>query len=281
MVFILNFAGSANAADFASDLDTQLVYRAAFGSADDVKTLLEQGSNPNARNSIERPAIVIGASRNHPDSIKIVQYLAEKGANPSITDQQGDNAFTAAISTGRIETITYLLQWNPSYKMKNSYGEDLIEIAKKRQDPEIIALLDKLKTDQINEWNRLTSAHNRKKLIRDFSYKTCTEEYMIFYYSNDRQDLDMEKYETKMTKIASAIVSILDDLKKYFSLGRGHLGNIEDYSRRAISKQLEEMGSSNYRKRVGVGTDEDLQKRCGKIALDISMRASIKTKNVK
>ena len=132
VVFFISFSHSAKAIDIASDLETQLVYRAAFGSALDVSILLGQGANPNAKNSIDRPAIVIAASRNHPDSVKIVQYLAEKGANPAIFDQQGDNAFTAAIATGTAETITYLLQWKPTYKTKNGFGEDLVEIARKQ-----------------------------------------------------------------------------------------------------------------------------------------------------
>lgn len=282
LAIFLSFSYSANAADIASDLDTQLVYRTAFGSAEDVKILLEKGSNPNAKNSIERPAIVIAASRNHPDSMKIVQYLAEKGADPAIFDKQGDNAFTAAIATGTIDTVTYLLQWKPSYKMKNGYGDNLYDLAQQRQSPEITAMLDKIKNDENDEWTRLTSGQNRQKLIKEFALKSCTEEYVIFYYSNEHEENpDPDMYEQKMTKIAKEIVVVLDDLKKYFGLTRGELAGIEEYSRKAISNQLDEMGSSNYRVRAGVGTDADLQKRCGKIALDISMRASIKRKAVK
>jgi len=278
IIFFLAFFLIGNFAN-ANNIDDQLIYRASSGSAVDVKILLEQGADPNAKNSINRPVLIIAAARNHPDSAKIVRDLVEKGANFSAVDTLGENAFTAAIASGTLETVEYLLTLKPSYKIKNGLGEDLPAIAKKRQDTEIYALVDKLKKAEVQDWTQKTSGSSRQKLFKDFAFKSCVEEYLIFYYSNDAEpEFNPDIYDQKMLKIANDINATLADLKKYFSLTRAELNRVEALSRKSISTQLAEMGSSNYRLRAGVGTDADLQKRCGKIALDISLRTSIKRK---
>jgi hypothetical protein len=283
LILITGFFAPAHAIDNAaptpSDLDGQLVYRAATGSAADVEILLSQGANPNAKNSIFRPVVIIAAAREHEDAAEIVKYLAEKGANLEASDEEGENAYTAAIQYGTLETINYLLKWKPSYKMTNASGRNLYELAKERRDSEVMELLEAFKTKEDEDWVRLTSRNNRQSLIKDFSYKVCIEEYLVFYYSNDRlEDTDMDSYDNKMTKISQDINNTAADLKKYFELSRLDLGKVEEKTRKEISNQLAEMGSTGFRKRAGVGTDADLKKRCGKISIDISLRASLKTK---
>jgi len=279
LLLFISFSMLANAAE---DLDDQLVYRAAFGSAADANILLQQGANPNSKNSVDRPAIVIAASRDHPDSAKIVKYLVDNGANFKLADRQGENAFTAAVRWGTIETITYLLQLKPSYKMTNAYGESLYDLAKARRNSKVMAMLDELKVVEDEEWVALTSRKNHQKLMKDFSFKVCAEEYIVFYYSNDRmEDTDMDSYDNKITKVANEIISIGKDLYKYFGLTRNDLGKVEERGRKSISSQLTEMGSSGYRKRAGVGTDADLKRRCGRISLDIAMSSTLKRRAVK
>jgi hypothetical protein len=281
-LFIAGFFAPANSLDIVSDLDGQLVYRVATGSAADVEILLNQGANPNAKNSLYRPVVIIGAARDNEDSAEIVKLLVEKGANLETKDEEGETAYTAAIQYGTIETINLLLQLKPSYKMTNASGLNLYELAKERRSADIMALLETLKTQEDLEWVRLTSRKNRQSLVKDFSYKICIEEYMVFYYSNDRmEETDMDAYDNKMTKLAMDINDIVAKLKKYFGLTRLDLGKVEEKTRKEISNQLAEMGSTGFRKRSGVGTDADLKRRCGRISIDMSMNSSLKTKVIK
>jgi hypothetical protein len=282
-IIIFLIALSLSSAAFASDnLNAQLISRIASSGVEDVKILLERGADANAKNSVNRPAIVVAAGRKHPDAVKIIYELLKKGANPDASDSRGQNAFVAAISYGTPESVAYLLQLKPSYKMQNSYGDDLPKIAINRGDKQIIALVEKLKNDEIIEYTRLTSSQNRQKLFKDFAFKACAEEYMIFYYSNEHEaEPDMDKYDNIMTRLALELQQVLSDMKKYFDLSRAELSGIEERSRKTISNDLAEMGSSNYRVRAGVGKNADLQKRCGKIARDISLRTNIKRKVVR
>lgn len=274
MFLMLSISASAN-----DELSRQLVYRTAFGSADDVKILLEQNADANAKNDIGRSAIIIAAARNHPDSVKIINMLAERGADPSKTDSSGENAFTAAIESGTPESVEYLLQWKPKYTMQNGYGDDLTTLAQRRGKPAIIDSVQKLKQTQIDERVYHTSSRYRQKLFHDFAFKSCAEEYLIFYYSNEHEGKpSAEKYEEIMFRLAKEIQGVLAELKEYFDLSRSELGRMEQASRKSISYELVNMGSSNYRVRAGVGTNADLQKRCEKIATDISLRSNIKRK---
>lgn len=274
LFLFLFMAGNAGAND---DLNSQLISRIAFGGYKDIEILLNQGANAEAKNSVGKSAIMIAAGRNHPDAVKIIAALAEKGANPATTDSRGENAFTNAIANGTAESVAYLLQFKPSYTMQNAYGDDLPTIAQTRGDKQIIALVEKLKNDEMTEHTRLRSSQNRQKLFNDFVFKTCAEEYMIFYYSNDHEaEPDMAKYDQIMTRLATEVQQVLAELKEYFGFSRAEVSSLEERGRKLIFQELSDMGSSDYRVRAGVGTNADLQKRCGKIARDISLRANIK-----
>ncbi len=277
-LFALNFTAATAQANM-SEKDRELISRIASGNAEDVRILLEGNADPNAKNSLGRPAIVIAAESTQASSVKILALLANAGAQPTSADSLGNNAITAAISRGSAESVAYLLQWKPSYKMQDGYGDDLSAIAKDRGDQEIIELVRQLKQAEDDKHIRNTSSQNRQRLFREYSFRNCAEEYMTFYYNNEHEaDPDLGKHDAIMLRLAKEITETLAELEKHFSLGRVEMDSVKDASRKSISQQLADMGSSRHRVRKGVGTNADLQKRCGKISTDVSLRTAIRRK---
>jgi hypothetical protein len=69
-----------------------------------VNTLLDKGANPNVRNSVGAPVLMVAASRGH---VPIVEALLNEGADPNVKNQEGTTALMKAIP--HIEIVRLLI----------------------------------------------------------------------------------------------------------------------------------------------------------------------------
>ena len=80
--------------------DVDLIYAAAADQLDEVKKLISNGSNVNAKDDL---GITVLAHAAHRGCVEIVRYLLDHGANPNYRDAHGRTAL------GLVEECPYLV----------------------------------------------------------------------------------------------------------------------------------------------------------------------------
>lgn len=113
---------------FGSDVNNQIEYMPVIEEAYSqkninlVKILLENGADPNTRlvNSYKRNTILIQSILNR--WINLSLNLIKLGADPSLTNDDGNNALHAAYKENIIDVIRVLEESNPNLSVKNNEG---------------------------------------------------------------------------------------------------------------------------------------------------------------
>jgi hypothetical protein len=104
----------------AGELEDKLLDAAMNGYTDNVRSLIAQGANVNARRPGGSTALISAASNGR---MEIVKILIEKGADVNAYDQYGRTALLrAANSVGHIEIIKLLIDNGANMESKDEYG---------------------------------------------------------------------------------------------------------------------------------------------------------------
>jgi len=164
---------------------TPLMWASLFGHLEAVKMLAQKGAKINLQSEPYRMAALSSASspvdEKGSDHLGVVKYLLEHGANPSLSDKNGETALTIAAAYGRVEVMKALvaagadiksaegegakacreslqenrhsslqtlldLGANPNWKLDNDYPA-LIYAIEIRQDVKTVEMLVKAKAD--------------------------------------------------------------------------------------------------------------------------------------
>ncbi|CAH1796528.1 unnamed protein product [Owenia fusiformis] len=105
----------------------------SMGSEEGVDVLLGSGADPNVINQMDGNSPLILAARIR--HVNIMKKLLEKGADPSLTNKDGNNAFMAAVSTGDAGPVNLLWQYRSKFNINqtNKIGCSALYIAASRQ----------------------------------------------------------------------------------------------------------------------------------------------------
>lgn len=85
--------------------DKRLIRAAGDGDLELVRTLLESGADPNAKEDGNFTALICAAARGH---VRVVETLLESGANLRAKTKRGRTAADIAIQEGQVEVIHLL-----------------------------------------------------------------------------------------------------------------------------------------------------------------------------
>lgn len=278
LIFFLFNSTILSAAAQDEDINNQLISLSAFGQGKDVKHLLDNGADPNVRNSIGQPVIVLAAGRSDKEAVIIVKALTDAGADITAFDEQGDNALIAATRKGTIETVQHLLTFLPAMKTLDAEGNSLITIAENRDNYEILYAIEEADKAEDERLKELQGEEMLSKLMKDYGYYYCAHGYLEFYVGvGDAKDTDKEKFENTLAALKEKAESVGNLLKTYFEYNEEMLSEMRLKSKLAIERELSNYPDINYRKIAGVGTDEHLNKRCEKVA----QRWKTKTEKIK
>ena len=154
--------------EHARDVHQKQGFLAAIekGDEDEVKTLLDEGANPNefTTKPINKPSVgnlllctLPDAARKNPDYKTtalmlavmskhgyLVSLLLNKGADVNTTDEWGCTALTLAVSEGRLDIVQQLLEHGANPSVPNASQMPLLNWAiLLREGPTVHALLDK------------------------------------------------------------------------------------------------------------------------------------------
>lgn len=140
------------------DNNTPIMEAAYAGHLDTVKLLLDRGADLSIRKSDgATPMVLAGA---HPEIVELFKDVsllveaARKGDNKNVNelvakgtpvngfDQSGLSALTEASWNGHVETVKILLQKGGDPTIKKADGETPLTLAKSRQHPDVVALLE-------------------------------------------------------------------------------------------------------------------------------------------
>ncbi len=252
-------------------LDQDLIYRAAFGRAADVEVLLQNGANPKAVNAANVPAILVAVMNRKPEDTEtagIVQLLLNAGADPNTVGPKGELLVIEAIKNSGVEVVRVLLS-NPDtvISVKDRQGRGLQAIAVERGDQAISDEIKKAIDAEIKRSQEVKSGENLRKLIQQYAFLNCANEYLNYYISMDSgKNMDAVSFKKVIDKNESEIRLTENKTKKVFGTESRLFRQIEQDAKTAIANELNAMQSDRQRLFEGVGSDHDLNKRCRRIA---------------
>ncbi len=168
ILFIVLGLGGLLLFEHARDVHMKQGFLAAIekGDEDQVKTLLDEGANPNEYTTkpVNKPSVGNLLLCTLPDSVRrnpdykttalmfavmskhgyLVSLLLDKGANVNATDEWGCTALTLAVSEGRLDMVQQLLEHGAAPSIPNASQMPLLNWAiMLREGPMVHALLDK------------------------------------------------------------------------------------------------------------------------------------------
>lgn len=261
---VVLFSVNANA---GGDLARNFLYSVEQGSARDVKHYISQGANPNLSNTLGRPALLIAAGRPDPDAEEIVRILLENGAEVDARDKNNETAIIAAVTKGTYESLAHIVNYYPSIDVKNRWGETLWEIAERRGDERFMRLVVAKAGEREAYQKQFMSQENLDRLINKFAYLNCSYSYLNFYSRNvDEDEIDPDGLRRVLNGQKEEIKSVVFNINRYFNLKDKRLDKIKKVVGQQITAELRHYFSQYKAKRVGIGTDADLKKRCTRLA---------------
>jgi ankyrin repeat protein len=259
-------APQATAQSPAHTLDDDMLYRINFGSAEDVRVLLEKGANPNARNKQGETPLEIAIERNDSESSGIAMALIEKGADIDARDKNGNPPIIDAIRYKQFRVVKELLSRGVDFHTKSSDGIALIDYAKVDGDPETVKMIQDL-IDKENAYAASLRDPNRfKDIVQIYTMDSCLYQYWSYFYSSRQapeKDIETKK---KIDGVKKAITDLITQIQQYYSsASTTALHNASSRAVQTIYEILNRMVSNRNRAENGVGTEEDAKTRCGKV----------------
>jgi ankyrin repeat protein len=251
----------------SSALNPELIYRTAFGRVDDVRILLEQGADPNARNDARLPVLMIATIRKDEEAPKIAAELLKKGANVNIIGPNGTPPVLEAVRGGRADVLQVLIDNKAVLgTVTDSSGHDLLALAERRGDLEIVDILNAAQEKEKDLIESLKSEDNFIRLIQEYSFLSCANEYLNYYISTEPKGIDIVQFNNVVTANSDEVNDTARKIRLIFKMGNKELGQIQYDARSQIITQLKYYETNENREINGVGKDEDLNKRCWAIA---------------
>lgn len=141
----------------------EIVYRASFGRADDIKLLVDEGASPNQSNSDGVPLMSIAAVRNDPEAVNVIIMLIKLRGNINASDPKGQNALFYASRSGNLDVVNTLLAYGINHKAFDTNGDTARIAASKAGHPEIVTALDDFARGQNQKVNKIKKELQLKK----------------------------------------------------------------------------------------------------------------------
>jgi ankyrin repeat protein len=128
----------AEAVNAKDRLDTTpLHYAALYGSAEEVRILLDRGAVVDARNKSDATPLIYAAY-----SFDKTRALVEKGASVNVQTAKGMTPLLIAVSVyGNTDTVRYLISKGADFKGQAKHGSDVLQTAAQKADTETLRLL--------------------------------------------------------------------------------------------------------------------------------------------
>jgi hypothetical protein len=261
---LLSPLSSAQAA--SPQLNEALIYHTYFSSMMEVQRLLNQGADPNAIDKNGWSALAIASDRNDGHATMIASALLDKGANPNI-GKQGNYPIFNAIKNKNRSLVALLISHDVNLRAMNGKRQSVLAVAKEINDPTILYYLDKRTFEEEQAKRYLYSALRQHQLTKVIFQANCEIQYWGFYLKSEQDTgIDKAAINARIQESASLAGKKMAAGMAYFpAFQNGKVKQIADQVRNAVFVELDSLISNRNRRQNGVGTEADMQKRCGKI----------------
>lgn len=245
-----------------AELNDQLLYRITVGRADDVKILLSRGADPDVADSQGVPAITIAAERWDVESTPMVKALVDGGANLSFPNNPLMNPLIIAVKTEKPEMVAYLIEHGAEYYISDENGQPLRQLAASVSQEVLAPIAAAIKADE-ERLRQLRSNENLNKLIDQLTFGHCAAQYLTYYLKSGQDDLEeTEPVEEAIDLYKEEALKAHGKLRELFDVTNQELEGVGKKCREVITQMLDDMVSNRNRKKLGVGTRDDLNRRC-------------------
>ncbi len=266
-IFAINVNSAQAEESIAKQITVQkeLVYRVKFGSSKDVAYLISKGGNVNATDESRTLLTSIAAARANGFSVPILRELVKGGADLNIGGANNLFPIIIASRNNDIELMKYLLTQKVDVNVLDKNGVTPYKIAKYQGNDEVLDLIKDLVDKHAEDAEYRKSEENHQIQLRGLLENRCQYQYTYYYYKTGMAK-SPENIDQIMADYNSQIQKNLTDLINIFGMDRDTQKQAQRYVAEAINDELTEMISNRNRRRLGVGSDGDKEKRCTKIA---------------
>ena len=285
-------------------LRDEIIYRTSLGRAADVKILIEKGVSADEVNDTKTPLISLASSRSDAQALDIVKVLLEAGADLNKVDSRGRNALIYAAKSGNKAVVEYLLSKKIKFAAVDNSGSNARSIAYQTGNIEIVEMLDNFvrgqndvarkESDKINkeiadkikiyndkikeqiknetdEQNKIKFAASKtgaiQMAVHDLAFSSCSASYWEFCNTYGQQtQFGAKEIIGYINSLNTRANEHANDLIKTYYVKKDIVENIMTVSSDTIKAQLSEYETNVARTDDGVGTVEDMNRRCNLIA---------------
>lgn len=257
----------ANPALALEKVDEDLIYNANFGSTAKVAEALKAGANPNAVGEDKWPAISLAAMRGDEEGAKIVRQLVEAGADLNVRDANGETPLMNAIATNNAPLVKYMIEHGADFRAISPKGQTIKAFAEHYGDPTVAALVaEAIRLDD----KRIAEGRSPRRFYRmmdDYIYYNCALQYINY---NQVTQLHLDKSDQDAAqrlreKVAAKVMNAQVELQHSFLMDGKKLETIMRTVQTMIVQDLDYLATNRHRRKMGVGTESDLDARCKKI----------------
>ena len=270
--FLICISSSAIALKQEYSLDEELMYRINFGSANDVRILLDKGANPNAIGKTGEYALSVAIGRDDSEAGEIVKVLLDHGAKPNVLDKSNSYPIINAAVNNKNDIVGLLLAKGADFHAKSVNGKSLLDIAKANNNAEMVKMFQKMFDDEAAFIASLHTPERFAAFINTYIYNSCQYQYWSFVKGSLQMPNKEVDLEERIKRITSDLSSTIEQIQKYYpTTPTADLQRIANGASQKVFDQLDAMISNENRSRQSVGTATDADKRCAKISGDVKI----------
>lgn len=250
----------------AADLDSELAYRVAYGSAKDVEILLGQGASANAIAKSGLPLVSVAAMRADGESVPVIEKLVAAGADLNAGADAGQPPIIIAARNNNYDLVKYLISQNVDTSVTDRSGSTAKTIAEYNSNNDILVLLQEQDAKREQELAELRSPERYTKLFNQLVFEYCASQYLSYYVKSKQDKLSPEESDILLSEQNGKVSDIHTALYKDFNVDVTVYTQMREDVQGRIFDELEQLISNRNRKINGVGKPSDMKKRCNRIS---------------
>ncbi len=266
-------------------LNDDLIYRINFGSAEDVRLLLEKGANPNARTQQGETALEIVIARDDKESAPMADALIAKGVDINSKDKNGESLIVVAIKYKQTQIAKELLLKGAKYNINTLAGFPLIDFARQSGNLEIVKVIQGFMDRDNASAESFRTPARFKEIARQYVQDSCSYQYWNFFLTSRQASERDDDTKKKIADLKVTLTDLITQIETYYtSESMLAMKKVSDAAVGQIFNELDGMISNSNRVEQGVGSEKDEKERCSKVIeglnLDIIPVGILTTPNI-
>jgi Ankyrin repeats (many copies) len=244
----------------------ELEYRVRFSSPEDVKLLLDKGADPNKLNDIGLPLVSVAAGRKDNDAVPVLRTLVDAGADVNEGGRNNQYPIIIAARENNLLMVRYLLyNTDVDVTVRDLNGLLPVEIADYYGSEKVKGLIKHITDKRLKEEAERVGPARRDRLITELANYFCTYQYNYYYHKSGQSGLPKKEVEEIIKKSREEGEAQIKELYTTFNFPYERAVEMKTAIGSPITSELDAMISNRQRAKNGVGTPEDMKKRCAPV----------------